>query len=417
MTRILKLKAENYKRLRAVEITPDGDLVLIAGRNAQGKTSVLDAIWAALAGGEASRATQQPIRDGQDTAVVTLELDEHIITRRWTKDDAGTLTVESKDGAKFSSPQKVLDALVGKLSFDPLAFAGMKDSEQVAALVATVDLPFDPAVHDRERKGVFDRRADLNREVKKLEGRLSGFAPVDPDVPAEVVSAADIIAEREKAAVHNSNVERATGLASDLARQTNDLDATIADLEAQLKAAIARRDETVERAAQAAALAASVHLVDLDAITARLQGVEALNARVRDQQRRAEVESELTAQRAAAGRLTAELQLSDKRKADALAAVEFPVPGLGFDESGVTFNGIPFSQASSAEKWRVSLAIGMAANPDLRIMQVRDGSLLDSESMAIVKELAAEKDYQVWIEVVDESGTVGVTIEDGRVQA
>ena len=39
------------KRLKAVDITPDGTLQIITGRNAQGKTSVLDAIWLALGGG------------------------------------------------------------------------------------------------------------------------------------------------------------------------------------------------------------------------------------------------------------------------------------------------------------------------------------------------------------------------------
>ena len=40
--RILKLTAENVKRLKVVEITPRGDLVQISGRNGQGKTSVLE---------------------------------------------------------------------------------------------------------------------------------------------------------------------------------------------------------------------------------------------------------------------------------------------------------------------------------------------------------------------------------------
>ena len=48
--KIVSLEAENYKRLKAVEITPDGNMVVIGGRNAQGKSSVLDAIWAALGG-------------------------------------------------------------------------------------------------------------------------------------------------------------------------------------------------------------------------------------------------------------------------------------------------------------------------------------------------------------------------------
>lgn len=52
--RIVNLQAENIKRLRAVEVTPSADVVIISGRNGQGKTSVLDSIWYALAGAAAT---------------------------------------------------------------------------------------------------------------------------------------------------------------------------------------------------------------------------------------------------------------------------------------------------------------------------------------------------------------------------
>lgn len=74
--RIITLKAENVKRLKAVEIQPDGDVVVIAGRNAQGKSSVLDAIWLALAGAAGAKETTRPIRDAE----ITLADDERIVS-------------------------------------------------------------------------------------------------------------------------------------------------------------------------------------------------------------------------------------------------------------------------------------------------------------------------------------------------
>lgn len=47
-------------------------------------------------------------------------------------------------------------------------------------------------------------------------------------------------------------------------------------------------------------------------------------------------------------------------------------------------------------------------------MRVSDGSLLDSESRKILADLAAEQGFQVWMELVDESGQVGIVIEDGK---
>ena len=83
------LFSNSLKRIKAVEITPDGNLVVIGGRNAQGKTSVLDCITYALAG--ASSHPDQPIRNGEDKAgkfdtatpadKIVCELDDLIVTR------------------------------------------------------------------------------------------------------------------------------------------------------------------------------------------------------------------------------------------------------------------------------------------------------------------------------------------------
>lgn len=64
-SKIVRLTAENVKRLVAVEIrpNPDGNLVIVGGRNAAGKSSVLDAIMFALAGKKALPA--KPIREGK----------------------------------------------------------------------------------------------------------------------------------------------------------------------------------------------------------------------------------------------------------------------------------------------------------------------------------------------------------------
>ena len=45
---IVELIAENFKKLKMVRISPEGNTVIITGKNAQGKTSVLDSFFAAL---------------------------------------------------------------------------------------------------------------------------------------------------------------------------------------------------------------------------------------------------------------------------------------------------------------------------------------------------------------------------------
>ena len=89
--RIITLKAENIKKLKAVEITPEGNVVIISGRNEQGKTSVLDCIWLALAGADASKGMPKPIRTGEKKANTTLDLGDLVVTRTWTDNDKSYL--------------------------------------------------------------------------------------------------------------------------------------------------------------------------------------------------------------------------------------------------------------------------------------------------------------------------------------
>lgn len=95
----------------------------------------------------------------------------------------------------------------------------------------------------------------------------------------------------------------------------------------------------------------------------------------------------------------------------------FPVEGVSFDKSGVTYHGIPTAQASRAEPLCVSVALGMPLHPTLRVMRIQDGSLLDSESLRLLTDLTTTHDMQYWMESVDESGKVGVYIEEGAVVA
>src|SRR5688572_19792136 len=98
--RVVELRAENFKRLKAVRINPAAGLQQISGANAQGKSSVLDAVFAALGG--ASAAPIKPIREGAEKAEVTLDLGDMLVRRRWTA-SGSTLQVESKEGAVFKT--------------------------------------------------------------------------------------------------------------------------------------------------------------------------------------------------------------------------------------------------------------------------------------------------------------------------
>ena len=144
--------------------------------------------------------------------------------------------------------------------------------------------------------------------------------------------------------------------------------------------------------------------------------VEETNRKIRNAATYKATEQSLKSKQAEAQELTVQMESIDKQKQDALAQAEYPIDGLAFDDTGVTYNCIPFRQCSSAERLKVSMAMAMAMNPKLRVIRIMDGSLLDRDNMELIHGMAVEQDYQVWVETVGEDASVGVVIEDGMVK-
>jgi len=413
--KIIRLDAENVKRLRAVSITPDGNVQVIAGRNAQGKSSVLDSIWYALGGGAAQKGTARPVRDGESSAFVRLDLGDLVVTRSWVAGGRTSLKVEAADGAKYSSPQGMLDSLVGRLSFDPLAFSMLDEKAQLADLLALIDLPFDLDTLDAERRGCYDERTVKGREVARLQGLLDTMPHGPGGLPPAEVSVAVLLEElRVAQGVSQGNAAKRAELESTRSLRRRWYEQA-AQLDEKLKQALQTIDTCDAKIDALAAETAGLVEPDHSGIAARIDGIEATNRAVRDVAQRRQVAEEHASYKAAVEELTGEIEKLDRVKTTALSQAVFPVDGLGFDPGGVTYGGVPFRQCSSAERLRVSLGMAMAMSPGLRVILIRDGSLLDSTNMALIEEMAAERDYQVWLEVVREDGAVGVVIEDGQV--
>jgi len=414
--KIIKLSASNVKRLRAVEINPDGTLQIVTGRNAQGKSSVLDAIWLALGGGAASRETPRPVRDGEERAEVSLDLGDLLVTRTWDAEKGKTeLVVRAPDGAKYAQPQTLLDQLVGKLSFDPLAFTRLSAKDQRQALLDLLGLDF--TAEDRERQRLYDERTDVGRQAHAY----GDLPKLEKGAPTVEKSAAEILNRIAASLDATRAIERARDLADECALHIEQIDRRIAEAESALVKLRDDRAQIVDRRAGAVESANSLPVgEDRDALDAELAQVEDRNRLARENRHIAEnreAQKALEEQYTGLGRAIAAI---DNAKAAALAAAAMPVDGLGFDDSGVTFNGVPFQQASSAEQIKVSLAMAMALNPSLRVIRIMDGSLLDKFSLAAIAEAAAEHDFQVFLEMVgvsDSADGAAVVIEDGMVVA
>ncbi len=421
---IVSLESENVKRLRAVRIVPgDDSVVLIKGDNAQGKSSILDSIAYVLGG--TALCPPNVIREGETSARVKLDLGEIVVSRKWTP-SGSTLEVKNAEGAKYGSPQKMLDAMLGSLSFDPLAFTRERPKDQLETLRKLVGL--DTSMLDKQRAELFAERTIANREVDRTKA-VAASAPRYPDAPTAEVVVAELLAEQDRLveqdrqrALQQRAVAEAEAHHARCLVTGKEIDAQIAELRtklAQLEDRKANGEAVTKRSAEEVARAQGIlathPAADLAPVRAQLASAETTNRQVRANADLAGFEKKAAAAVAESERLTAEIKDLDEAKAEAIASAKFPVPGLGVTDDGVTFQGQPLEQASQAERIRVSLAIGLAANPRLRVLLIRDGSLLDGKALKLVAEMASAAGAQVWLERCSTEGAGGFIIEDGEV--
>lgn len=248
--KIIRLQAENLKRLVAVDITPTGNIVEITGKNASGKTSTIDAIWWALAG--TSNIQGQPIRQGEKKARIRLDLGEIIVERRFTE-NGSSLIVESVDGARYPSPQKMLDALIGELSFDPLAFARAEPRKQFDQLRQVAKLEIDVDALDAATKADFANRTDVNRQAKQK--RIAAEAITVPkDLPPTPVDESALVDQIQAAADTNAGVEvrkaRRESAARDMADRQREAREAQEKAEEVVASANKRAEEVLKREAK-----------------------------------------------------------------------------------------------------------------------------------------------------------------------
>lgn len=437
--RIIELRADNFKRLRCVEIVPGPDgLVTIGGNNEQGKSSVLDAIQAALGGKDS--IPEEPVRAGEESAIIRLDLGtergiQYRVTRTFNAEGRTTsLKLENAEGARYGQEQTRLNDLVGAISFDPSRFAHLKPEEQAAELLAIVPLAVDLDELAEADKVDYAERTAVNRDVRALQAQVDAIV-VPPAPEGDVPDLEALLATVTNASAHNAQVAAEQRRRGDrwgvleMRQETARLRREEAEQARQRAIALDKEAEGIEAECKAEqeALDALPPLdaeVDAAQASADYQAAQALarqhqaHAQAADQ--RKALQARLDQAKAESDARTKALEKRAQDRADALAEAEMPVDGLsiGHGEDGkpfVTFNGVPFTQASTAVKLKVGTAIAMAANPTLRIALLRDGAFLDENSLAMLSEMAAEESFQLWVERVGEGG-VGIVMEDGAVK-
>ena len=108
----------------------------------------------------------------------------------------------------------------------------------------------------------------------------------------------------------------------------------------------------------------------------------------------------------------------DEEKQERIQNAKFPLPNLSLDDSGVLLDGLPFEQASKAQRVVASVKIGMAMNPKLRLLVCEDGNDLDDATMQALSDTLKDNDFQMLLEYVtrspEDESKCAVVFTDGQ---
>lgn len=414
--RVQSISINGFKALASFELQPNGKSVAISGHNGAGKSSVIDAIWTALTGKEVPGV---PVRVGSDRATIKIDLAEYVV--EWQATTKGTkLTVTNAGGGVMPQPRTFLDKVVGDISFDPIAFVDAQPAKQLAALKKILGLDFSDL--DTAKRAALDAKNSAEADRKAIERQAAELADA---VETERADAAAIIAHqrsRDEAAADARGAEDDARRAAEASDQAARHLAAAQETAKRAAEAVTRAEDTANRYATAATSAANEAAdcrAKADAIpdrSAELATVDKTNAAAEKWERKCRLASTLRAAAVAETNAADRVKAVDAERAQRMTAAKLPVDGLAMTEDGITFRGLPFDRGNQcvSDIMRVGVAVAVALKPGVRIVRLKDGSLLDPKSRAEVLAMLQAQGFQAFIEEVGGDPLAAVVIESGE---
>ena len=407
--KIAGVKIQNLKNIEFLDLTLDHNFNIIAWYNGAWKTTLSEGIFMAIVWKKLMWKTpEELIKDGEKKATIELKLTdsekEINITRTITESD-----VYLKAFTENWQPllQKDLDAIMWEFTIDPLAFTRLKNKEQIDFVkrIAWIDTSEIEAQYDV----LFNERTYINKMVKEKATLLANAGNI------EIVEKKDItdLVQKRSNIVEKNNVIKTTR--SRIEEWKTQIKADEEKIE-DLKALIAKLEDWLTDK-QKLVFDLEVSLSNLweiqntEEIDKEIASIEAHNAKTVQYEKykwlKADHDERVWKQDEIQNKMDTLLQ----DKTDIITNAKLPLPNLTFDdEVWLIIDWIPFVQKSSAEQLRISTQLAMSFDPWLRVIYIKDWSLLDKNTMQMFQDMAKEKDYMLLVEVVGEDVPTGAIV-------
>ena len=408
--KIVELEAENVKRVKAVQIVPAATgLTIIGGNNDQGKTSVLDSLAWAL-GGEKYRPTAAQ-RDGACTPPrLHVQLSNGLVVDRKGKNSS--LTVTDPTGQKGG--QQLLNEFVEELAINLPRFMNASDKEKADTLLQIIGIGDQLAVFDREIKALYDKRTaigQIGEQKQHYADELTDY----PDAPTKNVSASDLIKQQQDILARNGENQRKRAEASRLESVVQQMQDRVNSLAEQLREATEKRDTAMNDLIIAKKSALDLQDESTAELEESIRNIEDINRKVNANMEKERAEDEARQMHDQYQSLS--VQIDEKRKArlSLLNGADLPLPGLGVEDSCLTYQGKHWSDMSSSQQLKVATAIVRKLNPNCGFVLLDKLEQMDLNTLNEFSKWLESEGLQAIATRVSTGGECQIIIEDGRV--
>ncbi len=432
---IVGMEIRNMYRIRfaRVKFIPGVGFVRVTGDNGEGKTSVIRAAMACFGGaGEVLPAALNDETDGEPGYAV-MELSNGYTVRRdiTEANPKGMLRVMGPDGGKHG--QKKLNGWLGDHhDFDVLAFFGLKAPRQREILLGLgkdPDLASKLAAKRGEHDNLYEERTPFIAEQRRARAvpKPDGERPAQVDVSVEMEKLRELQAAkarrhevgvelggfREKLTANKARMTEITETELRLVAKTKENIKVLLDQIAVLNEAQGRdtsayeeeRDKLTTRRTELMTAGKDVKATfeamadvseDIDAATAHISEADVVNERIAPWKLWDTAAGDFDTATAKYDELTAKMKDIKAVETKLIAEAGIPVEGISFSENAEPLlNGRPLAVASGAERIRMSVAVAIAEDPELRVCLIDEANDLGLKAMEELDSQATEHDFQI----------------------
>lgn len=441
--KIIKAEINNFKNIDHKVINFEGRSALIIGANNKSKSSLIQAVCSPV---NANFIPQEPIKEGEERAEVELELAgtvdgeylKYTIGMYFSEQHKkGRLGIVKGDGEKVKGGRGVVDGIVGRIGFDMMQFLrmgktatgkvskqGVRDQIEILKDLLPAEIKEALFKIDQERQTEYSTRADVNKEIEIKKATLEGHGYTQEDIekysqPKDTKGIEDKINNITTEIQEHDKIEN---VILDLRKAVNgdpedpeyiSLPQEIENLEKELKEKKELLEKSKTKLKNGEEWLEKNPKPTIGTLTTELQTANEHNAHHAAVKALEESQKEITDKQAVADKHTEKLEELDTKKKELFASNPLPVKDLTFDEDQIYYKGLPFTedQHSTSILMGIGIRIGMAMNPNLKLLVIQDGSLLDKKTLKFILKICNDEGYQVLIEMVDPEGESDMTIE------